>query len=88
MKLPMLDRARNEPALIVGVVEAVLVAAIAFGIDLTAEQTAALLAVVVAVGALITRQTVYGPRTVADHPAGPGTLADPAAPVGDLDPNA
>lgn len=57
---------RNEPALVVAVVEAGLVLAVAFGVDLTVEQTAAVLAVVVALGAIITRQSVYGPATYDD----------------------
>jgi arginine exporter protein ArgO len=53
---------QNEPiatmAAIVGVVEAVLVLAISFGAPLTKEQNAAILAVVIAAGALV--QAVYG----------------------------
>ncbi len=59
----MLNR---EPALFVALVQAVLVLAVAFGVDLTSEQTAAVLAVVVAIGAVATRQTVYSPATVGD----------------------
>jgi uncharacterized membrane protein len=59
----MLNR---EPALFVALIQAILVLAVAFGVDLTGEQTAAVLAVVVAIGAVATRQTVYSPATVGD----------------------
>lgn len=60
----LLTKLRNEPALLIAALEAVLVLAVQFGVELTQEQTTAVLAAVVALGALFTRQTVYGPRTV------------------------
>lgn len=63
---------QREPAriitAIVGAVEAVLVAAIAFGVDITPEQlsavTAALLAVGGTVQAILIRARVFAPSTV------------------------
>lgn len=49
---------RREPALIVGLVEALLVLAVAFGLDLTTEQVAAVTGAAVVVGALLTRSQV------------------------------
>lgn len=48
----------REPALILGAVQTILALAIAFGANLTPEQTGAILAVSAAVLALITRQKV------------------------------
>ena len=48
----------REPALILGVVQAVLALAVSFGLDLSVEQTGALLAVSAAVLAVVTRQKV------------------------------
>lgn len=48
----------REPALIVGLVEALLVLAVAFGLDLTAEQVAAVTGVAVIAGAVLTRSKV------------------------------
>lgn len=50
----------TEPALIVGVVQAAITVALAFGLDLTDEQSAALLALAVALfgGSVVTRQQV------------------------------
>jgi hypothetical protein len=49
---------RREPALIVGLIEALLVLAVAFGLDLTAEQTAAIVAVATVLGGLVVRSQV------------------------------
>lgn len=59
-----MNRLTNEPALLIGLGEALLALVVAFGVDLTVEQTAAVLAAIVAVGSLLTRQIVYGPKTV------------------------
>jgi len=59
-----MKRLTNEPAVLIGVAEALLVLAVAFGVDLTPEQTAAVLAALVALGTVLTRQIVYGPKTV------------------------
>ena len=54
----MIDRIRQEPALIAALVHAVLGLVVAFGVDLTGEQTAAILAVTGAVLAVVVRRNV------------------------------
>ena len=54
----MYDRIRTEPVLVTGLLEAVLVLALAFGLDLTTEQVAAIMAVAVAVLSLVARSKV------------------------------
>lgn len=49
---------KREPAIIVGVVQAIIALALAFGFDLSTEQVGAILAVVAAVLALVTRSQV------------------------------
>jgi hypothetical protein len=48
----------REPALIAGLVQAVLALLISFGVDLSQEQTGAILAVTAAVLALVVRARV------------------------------
>lgn len=63
---------QKEPAriitAIVGAVEAILVAAIAFGVDITPEQLSAVTAALLAVGGLVQaaliRARVFSPETV------------------------
>jgi hypothetical protein len=57
---------RREPALILGAVQALIALAVAFGFELTNEQTGALLAITAALLAVVTRQNVYAPATVED----------------------
>lgn len=57
---------RKEPTVIIAIIEAVIAAAVVFGLDLTVEQIAAVMGVVLAVGAVWTRQSVYAPDTVED----------------------
>lgn len=52
------DRIRREPALVTGFVAAVIALAVAFGLDLSGEQTGAIMAVTTAVLAFITRAQV------------------------------
>ncbi len=49
---------RHEPALIVAAVEAAIGLAVAFGVPVSAEQVAAIMAVVLAVGAFAVRARV------------------------------
>ena len=49
---------KREPALFLGVINAVLALLLAFGVDLSSTQTATILAVSSAILALITRQVV------------------------------
>lgn len=59
----------KEPALIIGLVQAALVLAVAFGVHLNPAQTASILgftsAVTAIVGAFITRSQVSSPATTA-----------------------
>ena len=49
---------REEPALVLGLVQAAIILAVSFGLDLTDAQTAALLAFTAALLSVITRQQV------------------------------
>ncbi|MFD7157968.1 hypothetical protein ACFV9C_25425 [Kribbella sp. NPDC059898] len=49
---------KREPALVLGVVQAIVALAVSFGFGLSAEQTGAILAVSAAVLALVTRSQV------------------------------
>jgi hypothetical protein len=62
----------REPALIYGLINAGIALLAAFGLNLTAEQTGALLAVTSAVLAIAVRQQVYSPDTVKKMTAGRG----------------
>lgn len=48
----------REPALIIGLVQALLALAVGFGLELTAEQTALILAATAAVLSVVTRSQV------------------------------
>ena len=52
------QRIKREPALVAGVISAVIALAVSFGADLSSEQVGAIMAVVAAVTALFTRQQV------------------------------
>ena len=54
----MLARIRTEPAILSALVAAVIALVTAFGLDLTAEQVASIMAVTVAVLALFVRSAV------------------------------
>ena len=54
----MIDRIRREPVLVTGLIQAALVLAVSFGLDLSTEQTAGILAVTAALLALVTRSQV------------------------------
>jgi hypothetical protein len=62
----IVDRLKREPALILGLVGALFALGAAFGLDLTTEQTGAITAVVVAVLAVVTRQSVTPNATVTE----------------------
>jgi hypothetical protein len=55
----------KEPAVLVGLVQAVLALAVSFGLDLTPEQVGAIMAVTSALLALLVRQAVVSPATIA-----------------------
>lgn len=54
----IMNRIRTEPAVVAGVVQAVLALLLAFGVPLTQEQMGAILAVTAAVLALVVRSQV------------------------------
>ena len=54
----ILAKVRREPALLVGLASAVLILLTAFGVPLTEGQQAAIIGVIIAVGAIIVRQSV------------------------------
>lgn len=54
----MIDRIRNEPALVAGFVQAALALAIAFGLPLSDVQVAAILALTAAALAFVVRSKV------------------------------
>ena len=71
----ILDRLRREPALVLGLVGALIALGTAFGLDLSKEQTGAITAVVVAVLSVVTRQNVtpvYGARHAVKPEQGDG----------------
>jgi len=54
----MLGRIREEPALVVGFVGTLIALGVTFGLDLSTEQVGAVMALVTAVLALVTRSQV------------------------------
>lgn len=67
----LLSRLRAEPALVLGLVQSVIALVAAFGLELSAEQTGAILAVTAAVLSIVTRQLVT-PISKPPASAGPG----------------
>ncbi len=59
----MWERIQNEPAIVAAVVQALLGLAVAFGLDLTDEQLASIMALAAAILALLVRRSAYGPAT-------------------------
>jgi hypothetical protein len=56
----------REPALILALVQSGIALAVGFGLDLTGEQVALILAFTAALLGVVTRHEVYSPATV-DH---------------------
>lgn len=56
--MSIIDRLRSEPALVAGVLQALLALLLAFGVPLTDEQVGAILALSAAVLAVVVRQRV------------------------------
>lgn len=54
----IVTKIRSEPALLVGLVTAVLILLAEFGVELTQGQQAAIIGVIVAIGAIIVRSAV------------------------------
>ena len=86
----IIERVKNEPALLLGLVGAVISLLLAFGWDATPEQQGAIMAAVVALLAVLTRSQVTPTRKVAakedeDSPAG-DLVAGPASELPDDSP--
>ena len=60
--MSIVERIKNEPALVAGVVQAALALLVAFNVPLSQEQTAAILGVSAAVLALLVRHQVTPTR--------------------------
>lgn len=73
----MIEKIKAEPALVSGAIQALLGLLLAFGVNLSNEQTGAILAVTAAVLALITRATVT-PLAKLDDYGDPDGMNDPA----------
>lgn len=77
----ILERIKNEPALLLGLISAAISLALAFGLSLSEEQIGGIMAVVVAVLALVTRSQVVAFRRVESYQTVQGeTVTGPAAP--------
>jgi hypothetical protein len=50
---------KTEPAAVVSLVSAIIALAVSFGLDISSEQTGAIMAVVVLVAGIVTRSQVY-----------------------------
>ena len=74
----IIDRIRREPALVSGLVSAVIALAVSFGADLSSEQVGAVMAVVAAVLAVFTRQQVTPVVDVVEQLDGTEVVAGPA----------
>jgi hypothetical protein len=57
---------RAEPAALIGAVRAVLVAAVGFGLDLSAEQITSLVLALEAIATVLTRKAVVSPVTLVE----------------------
>ena len=77
-----MSRLLNEPVLLAGAIRAIIYAAGTFGFALTNEQTLALIGVVEAVSALVTRALVT-PNQLAEHRVAMG--GSPTKPLGTRD---
>lgn len=60
----IIERLRNEPAYVFALVEALVAAFVAFGLDLSGEQVAGVMAVVAVLTGVGVRAQAYGPKTV------------------------
>lgn len=77
----IVERIKREPALVVGLITAILALAASFGLDLTKEQTGSIIALAIAVMAFFVRQQVVPARAVEAYQTIQGeTVSGPAAP--------
>lgn len=81
----IIERLKNEPALITTAVAATIGLLSAFGLSLTAEQTAAITAVAALLAGIVTRQVVTPTRKVgAEDTSVTGPTSLEAGPASDL----
>jgi hypothetical protein len=66
-----MDVVKNEPVLIQSLVQAILGLFLAFGVDLSNEQTGSILAVVAVILAILARMFVAPPNQLPSEPAPP-----------------
>lgn len=82
----ILERLKTEPAVVFSLVEALIVLAVAFGLDLSGEQVAALVAVLAVLTGVGTRAKVtpWEPGTVTVRPSStdPDDIGDPPEDIG------
>lgn len=77
----IIERIKNEPALLIGLISSIISLFLAFGIELSDKQVGGIMAVVVAVLALVTRNKVVAFRRVESYQTIQGeTVTGPAAP--------
>lgn len=62
----MLEKIKSEPALVMGLVQALVVLLVSFGLQLTTAQTAAILAFTAAVLSIVTRKMVTPAKKASD----------------------
>ena len=75
----MSNNLKNEPAMVVALLQAALTVAVSFGLDLSTEQMSALAALAAAAGALLVRQRVTPTSTVDELTAKVGEDAHAAS---------
>ena len=74
----IIDRIRREPALVTGIVGALIALGVAFGLELTGEQTGAIMAFVSALLAVVTRSQVTPYVNVVERAVDGEVVAGPA----------
>ena len=74
----IIDRVRREPAIVTGIVGALIALGVAFGLELTGEQTGAIMAFVSALLAVVVRQQVTPYVDVVEQLDGTEVVAGPA----------
>lgn len=64
----IVERIRNEPALVIGLITAIIAVAVTLGVDVSDDAKAAIIGLTTAVLALVTRSQVYPASSVEDAP--------------------
>ena len=74
----IIDRVRREPALVSGLVAAVIGLGVSFGLELSKEQVGAIMALVVSILAFVTRRQVTPYVNVVERAVDGEVIAGPA----------